>query len=84
MKIDRIALAFFVFFSLILVTPRVSFAAAISEEEAQSIAVDAYVYFYPLITMDVTRKQLTNAKSSPGAIGGPPNTFNNLLDLSSS
>lgn len=34
--------------------------AAISEQEALAIGVDAYLYFYPIITMDVTRKQSTN------------------------
>lgn len=34
--------------------------AGITEEEAHAIAVDAYLYFYPLITMDATRKQSTN------------------------
>jgi hypothetical protein len=29
-------------------------------EEAVSIATDAYVYGYPLVTMDMTRKQFTN------------------------
>lgn len=29
-------------------------------DEAHSIGVDAYVYFYPLVTMDITRRQLTN------------------------
>ena len=29
-------------------------------EEALSIATDAYVYGYPLVTMDMTRKQFTN------------------------
>ena len=33
---------------------------AITEQEAHAIGVDAYVYFYPLMTMDVTRKQFTN------------------------
>ena len=28
---------------------------AITEEEAHAIGVDAYVYFYPLLSMDVTR-----------------------------
>jgi hypothetical protein len=25
------------------------------------IAVEAYVYFYPLLTMDITRRPMTNA-----------------------
>ena len=33
---------------------------AITEAEAHAIGVDAYVYFYPLVTMDVTRRQFTN------------------------
>jgi hypothetical protein len=32
-------------------------AEPISPEEAHSIAVDAYIYFYPLLSMDITRKQ---------------------------
>ncbi len=27
----------------------------ISEQEARAIGVDAYIYFYPLVTMDITR-----------------------------
>ena len=52
--------------------------APITKEEAHAIGVDAYLYFYPLITMDVTRKQLTNQPSTPGGIGGPMNAFNNI------
>ncbi len=53
-------------------------AAKVSEEEAFAIGVDAYVYFYPLITMDVTRKQLTNVEPGKASIGGPMNMFNNI------
>lgn len=48
-----------------------------SAEEAQAIAVDAYVYFYPLVSMDLTRKQLINTPPSAG-IGGPMNSFVNV------
>jgi hypothetical protein len=49
----------------------------IIEQEAHAIGVDAYLYFYPLITMDVTRKQLTNVEAGKG-FGGPMNTFANV------
>ena len=52
--------------------------SAIAEQEAQSIAADAYIYFYPLVTMDVTRKQLTNRAPGPGIFGGPMNMFVNV------
>jgi len=55
-----------------------SAGAARSEQEAHAIGVQAYVYFYPLITMDVTRKQLTNVEPGKGSIGGPMNMFNNV------
>ena len=35
-------------------------ADSISEQDAHAIGVQAYLYFYPLVTMDLTRKQLTN------------------------
>ena len=38
-------------------------AAAVTEEEAHAIGVNAYLYFYSPVTMDVTRKQLTNHRS---------------------
>lgn len=53
-------------------------AQAITETEAQSIAADAYLYFYPLVTMDLTRKQLVNIPPGTGGIGGPMNTFVNI------
>ncbi|MBN9022815.1 MAG: DUF1254 domain-containing protein, partial [Rhizobiales bacterium] len=52
-------------------------ATKISAEEAQSIAAEAYAYFYPLVTMDVTRRQLTNMPEGSG-IGGPMNQFVNI------
>ena len=52
-------------------------AELISEQDAQSIGVAAYVYLYPLVTMELTRKQLTNA-AKPIGIYAPMNTFLNL------
>jgi hypothetical protein len=65
----------------LLVGPLLSFGraqATITEPDAQSIAVDAYVYFYPLVTMDLTRKQLTNMAPGKGVFGGPMNMFVNV------
>src|SRR6201986_3977219 len=50
-------------------------APAITEQEAHAIAVDAYIYFYPILSMDVTRKQLTNGTTD---FKGPMNTFVNV------
>ena len=36
---------------------------AITEEEAHAIGVDAYLYFYSLIMMDLTRLQSTNVET---------------------
>ncbi len=49
----------------------------ISEQDAHSIGVAAYVYFYPLVTMDLTRKQLTNVVKAEG-LHTPMNTFVSL------
>jgi hypothetical protein len=51
---------------------------AITEAEAQSIAIDAYVYFYSLVTMDVTRRQFTNIEPGKELGKGPMNMFNNV------
>jgi hypothetical protein len=53
-------------------------AAPITEQEAHAIATDAYVYFYPLVTMDVTRKQFTNIEPGKELGKGPMNMFNNV------
>jgi hypothetical protein len=50
----------------------------ITEQEAHAIGVDAYVYFYPLITMDVTRKQSTNIEPGKEIAKGPMNMFVNV------
>jgi hypothetical protein len=52
-------------------------AEPITEQQAHAIGVDAYLYFYPLITMDLTRKQLSNVEPGKG-FGGPMNRFANV------
>lgn len=52
-------------------------ATPVTAEDAHAIGVEAYLYFYPLVTMDVTRKQLTNVERSEG-INAPMNSFANI------
>ena len=49
----------------------------ISEDDAHAIGVAVYTYFYPLVTMDITRKQLTNVVK-PEGLATPMNTFTSL------
>lgn len=58
--------------------PAAAQAKPLSEQEAQAIATDAYLYFYPLVTMDLTRRQMTNVPAGKEPAYGPPNTFNNV------
>jgi hypothetical protein len=58
--------------------PAIAATGSVTEEEARAIGVDAYLYFYPIVTMDITRKQLTNQEPKPGGIGGPMNSFANV------
>ena len=48
------------------------------EQEAWEIAVEAYIYLYPLVMMDVTRRQATNV--GPGQVlgRGPMMTFTHV------
>jgi hypothetical protein len=52
-------------------------AASLTEQQAKAFAADAYVYFYPLVTMDITRKQMVNVER-PEGFHSPMNTFLNM------
>lgn len=47
----------------------------ISENDAHNIGVSAYLYFYPLISMDLTRQQMTNVEPGKSTLFGPINTI---------
>jgi hypothetical protein len=49
-------------------------APALTADQAAAIGVDAYLYFYPLILMDLTRKQSINGTRTEFG-QGPMNTF---------
>ena len=65
---------------LLAVPPPASASAqtSITEQEAHAIGIDAYLYFYPLISMDVTRKQFTNVEPGKEFGKGPMNAFTNV------
>jgi hypothetical protein len=57
-------------------------AEPISEQDAHAIGVAAYLYFYPLVTMDLTRKQMTNV-ARPEGFHTPMNAFVSLATFPS-
>jgi hypothetical protein len=54
-------------------------AAGLSEKDALALGVDAYIYGYPLITMEYTRRVVTNVVEPKGA-HAPMNQFANLRE----
>ena len=46
--------------------------------EVGAIAVEAYLYVYPLVMMDVTRRQMTNSEGGVRPGFGPMNTFSHM------
>jgi hypothetical protein len=66
----------------ILLCPVLSLAAQaqnmITEQAAHAIGVDAYLYFYSLLSMDITRKQSTNIEPGKEFGKGPMNIFVNV------
>lgn len=73
MRSNLVALIFGVLFTAVFAAR----ARAITEDEAHAIGVDAYLYFYSPITMDLTRLQSTNVEPGKVAFKGPMNTFVN-------
>ena len=55
--------------------------AAAKEKEALDTAVDAYVYAYPLVTMEYTRRASTNVAAPEGAQGARWGQFAKLAGI---
>src|ERR1700730_11202595 len=79
----KIAGRFFIRFALVTAVLISGFSAGvraaepITEQAAHAIGVQAYLYLYSLVTMDLTRKQLTNVERAEG-LSAPMNTFANV------
>jgi hypothetical protein len=58
--------------------PAAASATPVTAEEAQAIVQEAYVFLYPLITMDVTRRQTTNIEAGKLPGRGPMNAFSHI------
>ena len=60
-------------------------AGAPSPQEVRSAAIDAYIYGYPLVTMEVSRRVMTNVAPGPGKesnwLPAPEGKFNLILRL---
>ncbi len=50
----------------------------LTADEAHAIGVDAYVYFYPLLSMEISRQTFTNVAPGNELGKGPMNTFPNV------
>jgi hypothetical protein len=49
--------------------------------EARDVGISAYVYLYPLVTMELTRQQTTNIEPGKSLGRGPMNTFSHFREF---
>ncbi|CAN5489549.1 DUF1254 domain-containing protein [soil metagenome] len=47
-------------------------------DDLRTLSYEAFVYFYPIVTMDVTRRQAVNSPAGTTPGSGPPNRFSHL------
>jgi hypothetical protein len=52
-----------------------------TRQEAHDIGVDAYLYFYPLLSIEVTRRAATNVEPDKIPGFGPANRFNSFKEF---
>ncbi len=53
----------------------------VTEQEAYELGIEAYLYFYPLVKMDMTRRVFTNVPAGVEPARGPVNMFHHLREL---
>ena len=57
--------------------------ALLSEGEAHTLGIEAYVYLYPLVTMELTRRQATNLAAGERPGFGPMGAFSHIREFPS-
>jgi hypothetical protein len=55
-------------------------AEPLTEQQAYEIGIEAYLYLYPLVTMDLTRRQATSIEVGKMPGRGPMNTFSHIRE----
>ncbi|MFC3743061.1 DUF1254 domain-containing protein [Paractinoplanes deccanensis] len=50
----------------------------LTRDETVQIGIEAYVYFYPLVTMEITRRQASAGRTGVRAGRGPMNAFHHI------
>lgn len=53
----------------------------LSRESAQRLAVEAYIFLYPLVRMETVRRRMTHGPSADGPGCAPANTFAHQVEL---
>ena len=53
------------------------------DQDAYEIGLHAYLYFYPLVTMDISRRQATNMEAGKVEGYGPMNSFSHMRSFPS-
>ena len=72
MKTKVLSIEVLMFIIVVLLTAQPTWAkqeAEMGEQEASQIAIDAYIYGYPLVTMEMTRRVITNVEKPEGTRG---------------
>jgi len=62
----------------LLAPVRSALAADLTAEQAKTIATEAYIFAYPLVTMDVTRRVMTNVPPGAKAGAGPTGAWQHM------
>lgn len=63
--------------AVLLTTTSITHAAQLNQTQAKQYATDAYIYAYPLITMQITRQVMTNVPNTTTAMAAPMGQFAN-------